>query len=72
MQNEVSLTGYTTYAEEKLLPAIIPVCVEGEILWAYLDTGRIRSQLHIERGGEEVKAKASAPRFPRDPNSEWK
>ena len=39
MQNEVSLTGYTTYAEEKVLPAIIPVCVEGEILWAYLDTG---------------------------------
>ena len=36
---EVSLTGYTTYAEEKVLPAIIPVCVEGEILWAYLDTG---------------------------------
>ena len=48
MQNEVSqtssptevlLTDYTTYAEEKVLPAIIPVCVQGKILWAYLDTG---------------------------------
>ena len=36
---EVSLTGYTTYAEKKVLPAIIPVCVEGEILRAYLNTG---------------------------------
>ena len=57
---EVSLIGYTTYAEEKVLPAIIPVCVEGEILWAH----RVGSQLHIERGGEEVKAKASASRVP--------
>ena len=40
---EVSLTGYTTYAEEKVLPAIIPVSVEGEILWAYLDTGSSRN-----------------------------
>ena len=35
---EASLTGYTNYAEEKMLPAIIPVNIEGEILWAYLDT----------------------------------
>ena len=39
----MSLTGYTTYEEEKVLPAIIPVCVEGEILWAYLDTGSGRN-----------------------------
>jgi len=40
---ELSLTGYATYAKEKVLPAIIPVCVEGEILWAYLDTGSARN-----------------------------
>lgn len=45
---EVSLTGYTTYAEEKVLPAIIPVCVEGEILWAYLDTGSGRNFISRE------------------------
>ena len=45
---EVSLTGYTTYAEEKVLPAIIPVCVEGEILWAYLDTGSSRNFISRE------------------------
>ena len=57
MQNEVSqpssptelpLTGYTTYAEEKVLPAIIPVCVEGEILWAYLDAGSGRNFISRE------------------------
>ena len=40
--------GYTTYAEEKVLPAIIPVCVEGEILWAYLDTGSSRNFISRE------------------------
>ena len=45
---EVSLTGYTTYAEEKVLPAIIPVCVKGEILWAYLDTGSSRNFISRE------------------------
>jgi len=45
---EVSLTGYTTYAEEKVLPAIIPVCVEEEILWAYLDTGSSRNFISRE------------------------
>ena len=45
---EVSLTGYTTYAEEKVLPAIIPVCVEGEILWAYMDTGSGRNFISRE------------------------
>ena len=45
---EVSLTGYTTYAEEKVLPAIIPFCVEGEILWAYLDTGSGRNFISRE------------------------
>ena len=44
----MSLTGYTTYAEEKVLPAIIPVCVEGEILWAYLDTGSGRNFISRE------------------------
>ena len=44
----MSLTGYTTYAEEKVLPAIIPVCVEGEILWAYLDTGSARNFISRE------------------------
>ena len=45
---EVSLTGYTTYVEEKVLPAIIPVCVEGEILWAYLDTASSRNFISRE------------------------
>ena len=40
---ESLLTGYTTYAEEKTLPAIIPVSIEGEVLWAYLDTGSARN-----------------------------
>lgn len=32
--SDVSLTCYTTYAEEKTLPAIIPVIIKGEVLWA--------------------------------------
>ena len=38
----------TTYAEEKVLPVIIPVCIEGEILWAYLDTGSGRNFISRE------------------------
>ena len=45
---EVSLTGYTIYVEEKVLPAIISVCVEGEILWAYLDTSSSRNFISRE------------------------
>ena len=36
--NGVSLTGYTDCAEKVLL-AIISVSIEGQVLWAYLDTG---------------------------------
>ena len=35
----VSLTIYTNYAGEKALPAIIPVSIKGEEIWAYVDTG---------------------------------
>ena len=35
----VSLTICTNYAGEKALPAIIPVSIKGEEIWAYLDTG---------------------------------
>ena len=35
----VSVTFYSNYAEEKVLPAIIPDSIEGQVLWAYLDTG---------------------------------
>ena len=47
-ENEILLTGYTTYAEEKTLPAIIPVSIEGEVLWAYLDTGSARNFISSE------------------------
>ena len=33
------LTGYSTANEEVTLPSIIPVKVEGEVFWAFLDTG---------------------------------
>ena len=33
------MTFYPNYAEEKVLPAIIPDSIEGQVLWAYLDTG---------------------------------
>ncbi len=36
-ENPISLTGFTTFAEEKSLPAIIPVNIKGQTLWAYLD-----------------------------------
>ena len=37
--NGVSLTGYTNYAEKRVLPAIFCVSMKGQVLWAYLDTG---------------------------------
>ncbi|KAL9958493.1 hypothetical protein ACROYT_G035513 [Oculina patagonica] len=46
--NGVSLTGYTNYAEERVLPAIIPVSIEGQVLWAYLDTGSARNFISRE------------------------
>ena len=46
--NGVSLTGYTNYAEEKVLPAIIPVSIKGQVLWAYLDTGSGRNFISRE------------------------
>lgn len=36
----VSLTIYINYAGEKALPAIIPVSIEGQVLSAYLGSGR--------------------------------
>ena len=39
--NEVSLTGYTSYAEERVLPAIIPVSIEASSLG--LGPGRTRA-----------------------------
>ena len=36
----VSLTIYTNYVGEKVLPAIIPVSIEGQVLSAYLGSGR--------------------------------
>ena len=44
----VSLTVYTKYAEEKVLPAIIPVGIKGEVLWAYQDTGSRRNFISRE------------------------
>jgi len=44
----VSLTGYTNYAEEKVLLTIISVSIEGEVLWAYLDTGSGRNFISRE------------------------
>jgi len=43
--NGVSLTGYTNYAEERVLTAIIPMSIKGQVLWAYmyLDTGSARN-----------------------------
>ena len=46
--NGVSLTGYTNYAEERVLPAIIPVSIGGQVLWAYLDTGSGRNFISRE------------------------
>ena len=46
--NGVSLTAYTNYAEERVLPAIIPVSIKGQVLWAYLDTGSARNFISRE------------------------
>ena len=42
------LTGYTTPDEERSLPAIVPVKVQGVTLWAYLDTGSGRNFISSE------------------------
>ena len=42
------LTGYITAMEETTLPAIIPVRVKGEVLWAFLDTGSGRDFISRE------------------------
>ena len=47
-ENKTSLTGFTTLTEEKSLPAIIPVNIKGQTLWAYLDTGSSRNFISRE------------------------
>ena len=47
-ENKTSLTGFTTLTEDKSLPAIIPVNVKGQTLWAYLDTGSSRNFISRE------------------------
>jgi hypothetical protein len=47
-ENPISLTGFTTFAEEKSLPAIVPVNIKGQTLWAYLDTGSGRNFISRE------------------------
>ena len=47
-ENKTSLTGFTTFSEEKSLPAIIPVSINGYTLWAYLDTGSGRNFISRE------------------------
>ena len=37
------LNGYSRSPEENSLPAIIPVNIQGEVMWAYLDTGSARN-----------------------------
>lgn len=44
----MSLTVYSNYAEEKVLPAIIPVSIRGQVLWAYPDTGSGRNFISRE------------------------
>ena len=46
--DRVSLTVYSNYAEEKVLPAIIPVSNWGQMLWANLDTGSGRNFISRE------------------------
>ena len=49
VNDQAELNGYTPAAsEEKLLPAIIPVKVQGITLWAYLDTGSGRNFISNE------------------------
>ena len=49
--NGVTLTGYTSYAEERVLPAIIPVSIEGQDLWAY-QRYRIWAELHLPQSSQ--------------------
>ena len=42
------LTGYTPVMEEPTLPAIIPVRLNGEVFWAFLDTGSGRNFISSE------------------------
>ena len=44
----VSLTFYSNYAEEKVLTAIIPDSIEGQVLWVYRDTGSGRNFISRE------------------------
>ena len=47
-QNKAILTGFSIVTEEKSLPAIIPVNIDGHTLWAYLDTGAGRNFISRE------------------------
>ena len=42
------LNGYSTFVDEKSLPAIVPVEISGETLWAFLDTGSGRNFISRE------------------------
>ena len=45
---EPVLNGYSTFDEEKSLPAIVPVKIHGEVMWAFLDTGSGRNFISRE------------------------
>ena len=60
----VSVTFYPNYAEEKVLPAIIPDSIEGQVLWSYLDTGSGRN--FISREAVSLK-----PRDSRNLDIQW-
>ncbi|XP_028412574.1 uncharacterized protein LOC114535467 [Dendronephthya gigantea] len=47
-QENKLVTGFTTITEEKSLPAIVPVKIKGQTLWAYLDTGSGRDFISRE------------------------
>ena len=42
------INGYSSYVEEPCLPAIVPVEIDGEFLWAFLDTGSGRNFISHE------------------------
>ena len=42
------MTFHPNYAEEKVLPAIIPDIIEGQVLWAYLGIGSGRNFISRE------------------------
>ena len=46
--NDPVLTGYTPITEEPTLPAIIPVKLNGDVFWAFLDTGSGRNFISRE------------------------